>query len=139
MKLIYDLLISYPKTVKVAAISTWLPLKQNSISEILQKINYNSLECVKLEFGKSDKTGHRLSFSSNFSGGVSHNNMNMSSFVDECFYIQRELKQTNILVNLLMRLGKYYNNKNILQYDILQNIERFIYPKYPKEIIIKTK
>ena len=55
----------------------------------------------------------------------------------ELYNVKRDEKQANKIVNLLINLGR--KNKDILQYDIFYNIEKFLCQKERKKLLIQFR
>ena len=55
----------------------------------------------------------------------------------ELYNVKRDEKQANKIVNLLINLGR--KNKDILQYDIFYNIEKFLCQKERKKLLLQFR
>ena len=138
-EIILRLLTEYPKGLKELSLNTYLIFPYDELNNLLMKTNYNTLENIFMQFSvKSilnekrleDKLEHELSEEEK------NLSLNIGSFFD-LYTIKRDNDTTNKIINLLMNLGKI--NKDILQYDIYSNIEKFLCQKELKKVLIQFK
>ena len=138
-EIILRLLTEYPKGLKELSLNTYLIFPYDELNNLLMKTNYNTLENIFMQFSvKSilnekrleDKLEHELSEEEK------NLSLNTGSFFD-LYTIKRDNDTTNKIINLLMNLGKI--NKDILQYDIYSNIEKFLCQKELKKVLIQFK
>ena len=115
-------------------------LKQLKIQlyNILIKTNYNTLPNIFLQVSvKSimydDKL--RIKLESDLSNATNIY-LKIDNFM-ELYNIKRDDNNTNKIINLLMHLGR--KNKDIVQYDIFCNIEKFLCQKERKKLLIQFR
>ena len=103
------------------------------------KTNYNTLGNIFLQFSvKSILNGKNLEekLEHDLTEDDKNLSLNTDSFFD-LYAIKRDNAITNKIINLLMNLGKI--NKDVLQYSIYSNIEKFLCPKELKKVLIRFK
>ena len=140
---LYDILIrlftEYPKGLKEITLLTFLIMSYEQINNLLLKTNYNTLTDIFLQFSaKRVASGKKLqeAFEYNESNDIKNNILKTDSFVD-LYAVQRNNNTTNKIINLMINLEK--RNKDILQYDIYSNIEKFLCPNEKKKVIIQFR
>ena len=142
-KNLYDILLrlftEYPKGLKELSLHTYLIVPYDELRNILMKTNYNTLGNIFLQFSvKSILNGKNLEekLEHDLTEDDKNLSLNTDSFFD-LYAIKRDNAVTNKIINLLMNLGKI--NKDVLQYSIYSNIEKFLCPKELKKVLIRFK
>ena len=142
-KKLYDIILrlftEYPKELKELSLNTYLIVPYDELNNLLMKTNYNTLVNIFLQFSvKSIMSGKRLEekLACDLTDEEKNLILSTGSFID-LYTIKRNNNTTNNIINMLMNLGKI--NKDILQYDIYTNIEKFLCPKELKKVLIQFK
>ena len=103
------------------------------------KTNYNTLPSIFLQFSvKSILGGNKLE--EKFEYYLSKETKNICLKTErlvELYTVKRNENLTNKIINLMINLEKI--NKDILQYDIFCNIEKFLCENERKKLIIQYK
>ena len=142
-KNLYDILLrlftEYPKGLKELSLHTYLIVPYHELHDMLMKTNYNTLVNIFLQFSvKSLLNGKSLEekLEHDLTEDERNLSLNTESFFD-LYAIKRDNAATNKIINLLMNLGKI--NKDIMQYGIYSNIEKFLCQKELKKVLIRFK
>ena len=129
------LFTEYPKGLKEISLFTFLIVSYEQINNILKKTNYSTLPYIFLQFSlKSIMNGRKLEDKLDLNNEAKNLSLTTDSFI-ELRSVKRENELTNKIINLLINLEKI--NKDILQYDIFSNIEKFLSPNEKKNVTIK--
>ena len=135
---IIRLLTDYPKKLKEISLFSFIIVSYEQLCNILIKTNYNTLPNIFLQFSvKSIMYDEklRMKLESDLSNATNIY-LKIENFM-ELYNVKRDEKQANKIVNLLMNLGR--KNKDILQYDIFYNIEKFLCQKERKKLLIQFR
>ena len=142
-KNLYDIILrlftEYPKGLKELSLHTYLIIPYHELHDMLMKTNYNTLVNIFLQFSvKSILNGKSLEekLEHDLTEDERNLSLNTESFFD-LYAIKRDNAATNKIINLLMNLGKI--NKDIMQYGIYSNIEKFLCQKDLKKVLIRFK
>ena len=140
---LYDILIrlfiDFPKEIKEICLYTFLIVSYDQLYNLLIKTNYNTLPNIFLQFSSKSiindsKLKKKLEYDLN--NVTKNNNFIIDNFL-ELKTIKRNIEQTNKIINLMMNLERI--NKNILNYGLFCNIEKFLCPNERKKIIIQFR
>ena len=135
---IIRLFTDYPKELKEISLYSHIIISYEQLYNILIKTNYNTLPNIFLQVSvKSimydDKL--RIKLESDLSNATNIY-LKIDNFM-ELYNIKRADNVTNKIINLLMNLGR--KNKDIIQYDIFCNIEKYLCPKERKKLLIQFR
>ena len=135
---IIRLFTDYPKELKEISLYSHIIISYEQLYNILIKTNYNTLPNIFLQVSvKSimydDKL--RIKLESDLSNATNIY-LKIDNFM-ELYNIKRDDNNTNKIINLLMHLGR--KNKDIVQYDIFCNIEKFLCQKERKKLLIQFR
>ena len=137
--IITRLLNEYPKELKEISLYTFLIISDDKLLDLLMKTNYNTLPSIFLQFSvKSILGGNKLE--EKFEYYLSKETKNICLKTErlvELYTVKRNENLTNKIINLMINLEKI--NKDILQYDIFCNIEKFLCENERKKLIIQYK
>ena len=142
-KNLYDILIrlfiDYPKEIKEISLYTFLIISYEQLYNLLIKTNYNTIPNIFLQFSlKSIINDSKLKkkLESDVNNEIKNTNLIIDNFL-ELKTVKRNNEQTNKIINLMMNLERI--NKNILNYELFCNIEKFLCPNERKKIIIQFR
>lgn len=142
-KNLYDILIrlfvDYPKEIKEISLYTFLIISYEQLYNLLIKTNYNTIPNIFLQFSlKSIINDSKLKkkLESDVNNEIKNTNLIIDNFL-ELKTVKRNNEQTNKIINLMMNLERI--NKNILNYGLFCNIEKFLCPNERKKIIIQFR
>ena len=138
---LYEILIrlftEYPKGLKEISLISFLIISSEQLQNLLMKTNYNTLPHIFLQVSyKSIMDGKTIE--DKFDYELNNEERNISLTTDNLFdlyTVKRDEKITNDIINLMMNLSKI--NKDIFQYNIFSNIEKFLSPIEKKKVIIQ--
>ena len=133
------LFTEYPKGLKEITLITYLIMSYEKINNLLLKTNYNTLPNIYLQFSvKSIISRKRLEeiLEYDLSNDTKNLCLKTDSFVD-LYTVKRNNDLTNKIINLMTNLVKI--NKDILQYEIFLNIEKFLCPNEKKNVVIQFR
>ena len=140
---LYEILLrlftEYPKRLTELSLYSFLLIPYEQLISLLKKTDYNTLTYLFLQLSiKSFIT--KRSPDEKFEYDTTSETRNMNLKIDnllKLYTIKRNNDLSNIIVNLLMNLGKI--NGNIFNYAIFEKIEKFLCPKELKKVIIEFK
>ena len=136
---IYDLFIllftQYPKSLKEITVISNIEINIDELTNLINVNNYNTLEKIILEFNKRSLRNREFNIEDNLDYSKDDIIENKKF---NCYYINRNKKKVNTLLFVMHSLSKKYN-KNFMNYYIFHSIEKHIFIKKEKELIIKYK
>ena len=129
---IVRLLTEYPKKLTEINLCSFLIISFHHLYNLLIKTNYNTLPNIFMQFSsKSYSKDKELE---------KYLEKNVSLKVEKIMKLNTIIRKDDIsnkLVNLMMHLG--LKNKEIMQYNIYSNIEKFLCEKEKKKVLIHFK
>ena len=129
---IVRLLTEYPKKLTEINLCTFLIISFHHLYNLLIKTNYNTLPNIYMQFSsKSYSKDKELE---------KYLEKNVSLKVEKIMKLYTVIRKDDIsnkLVNLMIHLG--LKNKDIMQYNIYSNIEKFLCQKEKKKVLIQFK
>ena len=136
---IFRLFTEYPKGLTEISLYTSLIISYEQLLELLINTDYNTLPNIFIQFSfKSILKDPE--FENKFEYDLNNNDKNIcirsDNFID-LYFIERNKNITSLLINLLMHLGE--KNKDIMQYNIFTNIEKYLCNKEKKKVYIQFK
>ena len=136
---IFRLFTEYPKGLTEISLYTSLIISYEQLLVLLINTNYNTLPNIFMQFSFKSILRDR-EFENKFEYDLNDNDKNIcirsDNFID-LYFIERDKNITSLLINLLMHLGE--KNKDIMQYNIFTNIEKFLCNKEKKKVYIQFK
>jgi len=133
---IIRLLTEYPKELTEISLYSFLIISFHQLYYLLIKTNYNTLPNIFMQFSsksflKDKEYENKIDYNIDKISSIKADN-----FID-LYTVNRNKNISNTLVNLMMHLGE--KNKDIMQYNIYLNIEKFLCNNEKKKVIIQFK
>jgi len=133
---IIRLLTEYPKELTEISLYSFLIISFHQLYFLLIKTNYNTLPNIFMQFSsksflKDKEYENKIDYNIDKITSIKADN-----FID-LYTVNRNQHISNTLVNLMMHLGE--KNKEIMQYNIYLNIEKFLCHNEKKKVIIQFK
>ena len=133
------LFAEYPKGLTEISLYTSLIISYEQLYNLLIKTNYNTLPHIFIQFSSKSFSKDK-EFENKFEYDLNNIDkavcIKVDSFID-LYSIQRNKSITSLLINLMIHLGE--KNKDIMQYNIYTNIEKFLCNKEKKKVLIQFK
>ncbi len=124
------LFTQYPKTLKKIIINSQIEINHQDLINIINLNNYNTLEKITLYFSKRSLRNRKFHNSFNSNDPIIETEIDNNSY-----YIIRNKKKITTLLYIMNYLSKNINS-NLMCYKIFHSIEKFIFKKEKKELII---
>ena len=134
--LLLKLLTEFPKKLEKICIYTNIITDLLDIEKLLKATNYNKIEKIYLQFNKKsiDDINTKKKYGEKFEK-IKDNRDN--HFMD-LFFIKKDEKIYNKILNSMYKIGKKYNNR-FMDSNIFLQLEKFASPKEKKQIIVQYK
>lgn len=129
---IVRLLTEYPKKLTEINLCTFLIISFHHLYNLLIKTNYNTLPNIFMQFSSKSYSKDK-----ELEKYLEKNVSLKGEKIMKLYTIIRKDDISNKLVNLMMHLG--LKNKDIMQYNIYSNIEKFLCQKEKKKVLIQFK
>ena len=129
---IIRLLTEFPKTLTEINLYSFLIISFQQLSNLLKKTNYNTLPNIFMQFSSKSSSKDKK-FEKYLVNDIS---VKVERIV-KLYTVKREENLSNKLVNLMMNLGE--KNKDIMQYNIYSNIEKFLCINERKKVMVLLK
>jgi len=136
-EIIIRLLTEYPKGLTEISLYTFFIISYIQLNSLLLKTNYNTLPNIFMQFSsKSILKDKKLeeTLECDLTNADKKICIKSDNFID-LYTVKRNKKNTNDIINLMTHLSE--KNKEIMQYNIYTNIEKFLCPKEKKKIILQ--
>lgn len=136
-EIIIRLLTEYPKGLTEISLYTFFIISYIQLNGLLLKTNYNTLPNIFMQFSsKSILKDKKLeeTLECDLTNADKKICIKSDNFID-LYTVKRSKKNTNDIINLMIHLSE--KNKEIMQYNIYTNIEKFLSPKEKKKIILQ--
>jgi hypothetical protein len=136
-EIIIRLLTEYPKGLTEISLYTFFIISYLQLNNLLLKTNYNTLPNIFMQFSsKSILKDKQLEekLECDLSNADKKICIKTDNFID-LYTVKRNKKKTNDIINLMIHLSE--KNKEIMQYNIYTNIEKFLCEKEKKKIILQ--
>ena len=132
------LITDYPKHLTELNIYTYFIMRFDELENLMMKTNYNTLENIFFQINL--KSLNDKGYKDNFINKMHHdiNNIFIEKDFFDLFYVLRRKKITNKILNVMNKLSLKFN-KSFSDYNIFQNIEKFIAQNEKKVNIIQFK
>ena len=141
---ILSLLTEYPKNLNEINLYTFLDISYDKLEEIANKINFNFIEKVFIQFSKNSfKRDKKMlnEFGKTINDMVKIDSgdfvINEKNFKD-LYLIRRNNNTVKLILNFMKNIGIKYN-RNFMDYNIFLGIEKFMSNKDKKRYIISFK
>ena len=136
---IIKLYTEYPKELTEISIYSCLNISYDELINLLMKTNYNTLSNIFMQFNAKSILKDKI-LEDKLECDVTNVDRDTCIKFDslvELYKVNRNKKNTNKIINLMMNL--YKKNKNILKYNIYTNIEKYLCTNERKNVIIHFK
>ena len=136
---IVRLFAEYPKGLTEISLYSFLIISYDQLYNLLMKTNYNTLPHIFMQFSIKSFLKDK-DFENKFEFDLNTIDKNICIKADtfiNLYCIHRQKSITSLLINLMMHLGE--KNKDIMQYSIYSNIEKFLCNKEKKKVLIHFK
>ena len=154
----YQLFTNFPKNLKNIIIYSFIEINNQDLRDLIEVCNYSTIKKIYLKFSKINFDNNNII--NNTNNNINNNNIiinNSDSSTDEIdsnnknndnnnnndnfnnnfnvYYIERNEKITNLILNIMFKMGE--KNKNFLNYNIYFNIEKFLVKNEKKDVFVK--
>ena len=136
-EIIIRLLTEYPKGLTEISLYTFFIISYLQLNNLLLKTNYNTLPNIFMQFSSKSILKDKLleeKLECDLSNADKKICIKTDNFID-LYAVKRNKKKTNDIINLMANLSE--KNKEIMQYNIYTNIEKFLCEKEKKKIILQ--
>ena len=132
--LLLRLLVDHPRNLEEICLYTNLNADYYSIKKLLEKINFNKIEKIFIQFSKKslDDNNFKKKYGDKFEKLKDTRDNN---FID-LYFVKNNEKNKDKILRMMFKIGKRYN-KNFMDYNIFLGIEKFISKNEKKKIIIQ--
>lgn len=136
-EIIIRLLTEYPKGLTEISLYTFFIISYLQLNNLLLKTNYSTLPNIFMQFSSKSILKDKLleeKLECDLSNSDKKICIKTDNFID-LYTVKRNKKKTNDIINLMTYLSE--KNKEIMQYNIYTNIEKFLCEKEKKKIILQ--
>lgn len=136
-EIIIRLLTEYPKGLTEISLYTFFIISYLQLNNLLLKTNYSTLPNIFMQFSSKSILKDKLleeKLECDLSNSDKKICIKTDNFID-LYAVKRNKKKTNDIINLMTYLSE--KNKEIMQYNIYTNIEKFLCEKEKKKIILQ--
>ena len=136
-EIIIRLLTEYPKGLTEISLYTFFIISYLQLNNLLLKTNYSTLPNIFMQFSSKSILKDKLleeKLECDLSNSDKKICIKADNFID-LYAVKRNKKKTNDIINLMTYLSE--KNKEIMQYNIYTNIEKFLCEKEKKKIILQ--
>ena len=132
--LLLRLLVDHPRNLEEICLYTNLNADYYSIKKLLEKINFNKIEKIFIQFSKKslDDNNFKKIYGDKFEKLKDNRDNN---FID-LYFVKNNEKNKDKILRMMFKIGKRYN-KNFMDYNIFLGIEKYISNNEKKKIIIQ--